>query len=279
MPLALITGANAGLGFETARGLAAKGFEVVITSRDSEKASGAIERLTNEFPDSIISSLPLNLAETESVNAFAPAFANRFGKWNVLVNNAGAKVLPEYSETDSGVEYHFGVNAVGHFAITADLMKHRGAVARVVSVSSIVARWASSILGPLGSETGYSRGESYGASKFSNLLFALELEKRFGSSAFSSVAAHPGFARAQPYGPASTRVLESFLAQSATRGALPIIEAASDDSVSGGSYLVPKVLELWGEPKSGRLAENCTLENQEKNWEILEKLSGRKLVI
>lgn len=279
MPLALITGANIGLGFETARGLASKGFDVVITSRNPEKAARATDRLVREFPHSMISSLPLDLAKSESVDAFAPAFAERFGQWNVLVNNAGAKVLLQYSETDSGVEYHFGVNAVGHFSITADLMKFRGAVSKVVSVSSIVARWASSALGPLGSPTRYSRGESYGASKLSNLLFALELERRFGSSTFSSVAAHPGFARAQPYGPPSTAFFESFLAQSAARGALPIIEAASESSVLGGGYRVPNVFELWGNPKSGKLPKTCTLENQEKNWEILENLSGRKLFI
>ena len=279
MPLALITGANTGLGFETARGLLAQGFEVVITSRDQTKAQNAIGRLQDEFPRGKVSSLRLDLSMSASVDGFAPAFSERYGSWDVLVNNAGAKVLPEYSETDSGIEYHYGVNAVGHFAITADLLKFRAPVSRVVSVSSIVARWASSTLGPFCSKTNYSRGQSYAASKFSNLLFALELQRRFGSSTFSSVAAHPGFARAEPYGPASTRFFESFLAQSAALGALPIIEAASKKEITGGSYRAPKVLELWGKPSEGKLAKNCTLENQEKNWLILEKLSGRNLVL
>ena len=279
MPIALITGANAGLGFETARGLLSKGFEVVITSRDQHRASDAIRRLLAEFPDAAVSSLPLDLAKRESVDAFAPLFANRFEQWDVLVNNAGAKVLLEYSETDSGVEYHFGVNAVGHFAITADLMKFRGPVSRVVSVSSIVARWAKATLGPVGTRNQYLRGASYGVSKLSNLLFALELDRRFGSDTFSSVAAHPGFARAEPYGPASTRFFESILAQSADRGALPIIESAASGSISGGSYRVPRVLELWGQPREGLKAKSCNLENQVKNWEILEKLSGRKLAL
>lgn len=277
MPLALITGSSVGLGFETARGLASKGFEVVLTSRNQGRAIKAINLLTREFPNTGIFSLPLDLAVGDSVDAFGPAFGQRFGKWDVLVNNAGAKVLLEYSETDSGVEYHFGVNAVGHFAITADLMKYRAPVSRVVSVSSIVAQWASSAVGPSGSKTRYFRGQSYGASKLSNLLFALELERRFGSNAFRSVAAHPGFARAEPYGPVSTRFFESFLAQSAAHGALPIIQAASDEMIAGGSYRVPKVLELWGQPKEGLLAKSCTIENQERNWQILEQLSGRKL--
>jgi NAD(P)-dependent dehydrogenase (short-subunit alcohol dehydrogenase family) len=279
MPLALITGANAGLGFESARGLLARGFEVVLTSRDKTRAQTAIARLRDEFPKGQISSLPLDLSIASSVDAFASAFSARYPSWDVLINNAGAKVLLEYSETDSGIEYHFGANAVGHFAITADLLRFRASVSRVVTVTSIVARWAKPTLGPIGSKANYSRGESYGASKLSNLLFALELERRFGSSTFSSVAAHPGFARAEPYGPPSTRFFESFLAQSAARGALPIIEAASEKNVAGGSYRAPKVLELWGEPGRGILPKSCTLENQEENWEILEKLSGRKLAL
>lgn len=279
MPLAVITGASLGLGFQTARGLLATGYEVLITSRDRGRAKSATSRLLNEFPKGTVSSLQLDLSSASSIEAFTPAFKTRFDTWDVLVNNAGAKVLLDYTETDSGVEYHFGANAVGHFALTADLMKHRAPISRVVSVSSIVARWASASLGPLGSESNYSRGQSYGASKLSNLLFALELDRRFGSSEFSSVAAHPGFARAEPYGPASTRFLESLLAQSAERGALPIVEAASNALVSGGSYRVPKLFELWGKPKEGRMAKSCTLENQERNWTILESLSGRKLVI
>jgi NAD(P)-dependent dehydrogenase (short-subunit alcohol dehydrogenase family) len=278
MPLALITGANVGLGFETARGLLTKGYEVVITSRDQARGQKAIDRLRDEYPQGRVSAIPLDLARASSVDGFAVAFAARFGTWDLLVNNAGAKVLLDYAETDSGVEYHFGVNAVGHFALTADLLRHRGPKSRVVSVSSIVARWAPQTLGPTGSSENYSRGESYAASKLSNLLFALELEKRFGSSSFSSVAAHPGFARAQPYGPASTRFFESFLAQSATRGALPVI-ASAEDGIPGGSYLAPKHLELWGNPELAKLPGACTLENQELNWKILEDLSGRKLAV
>ena len=279
MPLALITGANAGLGFESARGLLARGFEVVLTSRDQARAEKALGRLRDEYPKGQISALSLDLSISSSVDALASAFSARFPSWDVLINNAGAKVLLEYSETDSGIEYHYGVNAVGHFAITADLLKFRAPISRVVSVTSIVARWANPTLGPIGSKANYSRGESYGASKLSNLLFALELERRFGSSAFSSVAAHPGFARAEPYGPPSTRFFELLLAQTAARGALPIIEAATDSNVVGGSYRAPRVFELWGEPGDGALAKSCTLENQAENWQILEELSGRKLTL
>ena len=279
MPLAIVTGANTGLGFETARGLLRLGFEVVITSRDFERGDKAVARLRSEYPESQISALELDLSNQSSVRAFAPSYIRTHKNWDVLVLNAGAKVLSNYRETDSGIEYHFGVNAVGHFALVADLLTLRASVARVVTVSSIVARFAPSELGPAGSALSYSAGASYSASKLSNYLFAMELQSRFGSESFSSLAAHPGFARAEPYGPQSTRFFESFLAQSAAQGALPIIEAATDSSLPGGSYRVPKILELWGQPTEGIVPKISNRESQLKNWEILETLSGRTLAL
>jgi NAD(P)-dependent dehydrogenase (short-subunit alcohol dehydrogenase family) len=279
MPLAIITGANTGLGFETARGLLQVGFEVVITSRNLERGEKAVARLKSEYPNGQISALALDLSNQSSVRAFAPRFTQAHKKWDVLVLNAGAKVLSSYQETDSGIEYHFGVNAVGHFALVSDLLALRAAVARVVSVSSIVARFAPRALGPAGSPKSYSAGASYSASKLSNYLFAIELQNRFGSESFSSLAAHPGFARAEPYGPKSTRFFESFMAQSAAKGALPIIEAATDSSLPGGSYRVPKILELWGEPSEGIVPKITNRESLIKNWEILETLSGKTLAL
>ena len=279
MPLAIITGANTGLGFETARGLLQVGFEVVITSRNLERGEKAVARLRSEYPNGQISALALDLSNQSSVRAFAQRFTQAHKKWDVLVLNAGAKVLSSYQETDSGIEYHFGVNAVGHFALVADLLALRAPVARVVSVSSIVARFAPSALGPAGSPKSYSAGASYSASKLSNYLFAIELQNRFGSESFSSLAAHPGFARAEPYGPKSTRFFESFMAQSAAKGALPIIEAATDSSLPGGSYRVPKILELWGEPSEGIVPKFTNRESLIKNWEILETLSGKTLAL
>lgn len=279
MAIAIITGANVGLGFETARGLLGSGFEVVITSRDDQKARIALDRLRAQFPKGQVSSIDLDLSKADSVNQFASKFASRFGRWDVLVNNAGAKVLKDFKQTDSNIEYHFGVNAVGHFAITADLLPHRSSGARVVSVSSIVARFAPRKLGPMGSQKSYSAGESYAASKLANLLFALELANKASSSDLISVAAHPGFARAEPYGPKSTRFFESFLAQSAESGARPQIQAAVDGSIKSGSYLGPRYLELWGPSGQAKIPVSCTEANLKSNWEILESLSGRKLTL
>jgi NAD(P)-dependent dehydrogenase (short-subunit alcohol dehydrogenase family) len=279
MPLAIVTGANTGLGFETALALASKGFEVLITSRSSLKGNAAVSRITNANPTAKVSMLELDLASMESINKFVSAYSANYGTWDVLVNNAGAKILSNYAETDFGVEYHYGVNAVGHFALTMDLLKHRAGNSRVVSVASIIARFAPSKLGPAGSKQNYQAGMSYSASKLANLAFALELENLLGSESFSSLAAHPGFARAEPYGPKTTRFFESFLAQSAKAGARPIVEAATNKNIPGGSYLGPKYLELWGDSASAKIPARLTPNELSQNWKILENLSGKKLIV
>jgi NAD(P)-dependent dehydrogenase (short-subunit alcohol dehydrogenase family) len=279
MPLAIITGANTGLGFETATALASKGYQVLITSRSASKGNEAVARITNANPMAKASMLELDLSSMESINSFVSNYRASYGAWDLLVNNAGAKILSNYSETDFGVEYHFGVNAVGHFALTMDLLQHRAEHSRVVSVASIIARVAPKKLGPAGSRENYQAGMSYSASKLANLAFALELENLLGSDSFSSLAAHPGFARAEPYGPKTTRFFESFLAQSAKAGARPIVEAASSTTIPGGSYLGPKYLELWGDSASAKIPSRLTPEELRHNWQILEKLSGKKLVV
>jgi NAD(P)-dependent dehydrogenase (short-subunit alcohol dehydrogenase family) len=279
MPLAIVTGANTGLGFETAVALASKGFHVVITSRSILKGDEAVSRITHTNPVAKVSMMELDLASMESINNFVSAYSKNYGDWDVLVNNAGAKILPNYAETDFGVEYHYGVNAVGHFALTMDLLKHRAANSRVVSVASIIARFAPSRLGPAGSKQNYQAGMSYSASKLANLAFALELEKILGSDSFSSVVAHPGFARAEPYGPKTTRLFESFLAQSAKSGARPIVEAATNKGIPGGSYLGPKYLELWGDSAAAKIPARLTTGQLSQNWKILEDLSGKKLIV
>ena len=279
MPLAIVTGANTGLGFETAVALASKGFEVLITSRSTLKGNAAVSRITSANPMAKVSMMELDLASMESINKFVSAYRANYGAWDVLVNNAGAKILSNYAQTDFGVEYHYGVNAVGHCALTMDLLNNRAVNSRVVSVASIIARFAPSKLGPAGSKQNYQAGMSYSASKLANLAFALELENLLGSESFSSLAAHPGFARAEPYGPKATRFFESFLAQSAKAGARPIVEAATNKNIPGGSYLGPKYLELWGDSASAKIPSRLNPDELSQNWRILENISGKQLIV
>lgn len=273
---ALVTGGSTGLGFETAIGLARAGMDVSVTTRYPEIGAKVAAKLAEQFPDQKFDWFDLDLAQTSSVNSFAERFLTVHKNFDVLILNAGAKIIQDFKRTDSGIEYHFGVNAVGHFALTMDLLPHRNKGSRVVSVSSIVARIAHPHLGPQGDESNYSPAQSYASSKLANLLFAIELGNRLGEQNVS-VAAHPGFSKAEPYGSKMTTFFESFLAQTSTMGAKPIIRAALSPTPS--VYTGPKVFELWGEPANAIIPKAVSSYNLERNWQILSELSGRDLLI
>lgn len=274
---AIVTGGSLGLGFETSLALAELGHQVILTSRSEARGLKAIAEIQTKHPNAEVSFLELDLARAQSVDSFSNRFASLDQTWDVLILNAGAKILPRFNNTDFGVEYHFGVNAVSHFAITADLMRHRSDAARVVSVSSIIARIAKPRLGPQGLQQRYNPGESYAASKLSNLLFAIELDRRSSNQGITSVAAHPGFARAEPYGTIFTTWAEGLMAQSARSGSRPIIRAALSKDLAGGSYLGPKVFELWGRPSNATVPKFLNQQMLEENWRILTELSGRSI--
>lgn len=274
---AIITGGTAGLGLETVRALLAAGYRVGFTYRNQAKGAMILERLGSEYSSELVEALPLDLSKSASIKSFAQRVSNQFGNWDVLVNNAGAKVLRQYCETDFGCEYHFGANALGHFALTKSLLASANNSARIVSVSSIVAHIAPAGVGPVGSAKSYSPGASYAASKLANLMFSMELNRRVPQGKVRSLAAHPGFARAQPYGSATTKFFESLLAQSASKGALPIISAAIDPAPT--DYLGPKYLELWGRPTDARIPRTITRDRLNQNWEILERMSQQLLGI
>jgi NAD(P)-dependent dehydrogenase (short-subunit alcohol dehydrogenase family) len=271
MKLAIVTGGSLGVGFETARRLARGGYDILIGSRDPGAGLSARERLVAEFPNRDIRWEPLDLANSESIDRFS----GQVERFDILVNNAGAKVLPRYVETNLGIEYHFGVNSVGHFSLVSKLLPRSQEGFRIVTVSSIVARFAPKSLGPSGSAATYKPSDSYSASKLSNLLFALELDDRLGGRG-KSIAAHPGFARAEPYGTRLTRFAEYALAQSAASGSKPIFEACI--AKNPPKYLAPKILELWGSPAIGKLPRQVSKEAMKENWEILERLAGHKLL-
>jgi NAD(P)-dependent dehydrogenase (short-subunit alcohol dehydrogenase family) len=279
MKSVVVTGATKGIGRAVAEIFAENNFRVCVCARTGEDLDQMSEAWTSGFPGREILTIQADLSDRSQAEMFGARILEKWGGADVLVNNAGAKILSNYAETDFGVEYHYGVNAVSHFALTMDLLKHRAGNSRVVSVASIIARFAPSKLGPAGSKQNYQAGMSYSASKLANLAFALELENLLCSESFSSLAAHPGFARAEPYGPKTTRFFESFLAQSAKAGARPIVEAATNNEIRGGSYLGPKYLELWGDSASAKIPARLTREQLIQNWKILENLSGKKLIV
>ena len=261
---AIITGANAGLGFEVARKFLTDRVDLVMGSRSLDKGEAARQRLLLEFPEARIELVRLDLSDFESIESFAKQAGV---KWDFLVNNAGAKIESPYKQTAQGHEWHLGVNHLGHFALTKALWPKASLAATVVTVSSIVARRGKLDLNPTKE---ISAGAAYANSKLMNYAFATILAERIKLTQKKSNAAHPGFARANAYGNSFVRFGEYILAQSAESGARPISAACHSEN---GSYLAPKNFELWGRPKFAKRPELNQLELSDF-WSRSEELTG-----
>src|SRR6266478_9700434 len=195
--LAVVTGANTGLGFETAQVLAARGASVVLAVRDIEKGKRAAARITGTVPGANIMVQPLDLTSLDSIRAAAGELRAQHPRIDLLVNNAGVMFPPNWT-TGDGFELQFGTNHLGHFAFTGLLLEQMLPVpgSRVVTVSSLAHRIGARInFGDLQSQRSYSRAGAYSQSKLANLLFTYELQRRLsGAGTTIAVAAHPGLA-------------------------------------------------------------------------------------
>lgn len=288
--VAIVTGANSGLGCETATALAAKGAHVVLACRDASRAQGAVDAIRKAAPHASIEVLPLDLASLASIRAFAEAFSARHARLDLLCNNAGVMALPRRTTAD-GFEMQLGTNHLGHFALTGLLLPRLLDTprARVVSVSSSMHRPGRMHFDDLQLERGYAKWKSYQQSKLANLLFAYELDRRLrkaGTSAIS-VAAHPGYAATnlQTVGAKmeGAKFFEQIyllgnrlFAQSAAMGALPTLYAATAPAVQGGDYFGPgSFFEMWGHPKKvGSTARSKDTADAARLWDISEQLTG-----
>jgi len=271
----LVTGANSGIGFETARVLAEKGAGVVLACRNPDKGREALSRVTGDA-----TLMALDLASLESVAAFAEAFAARFDALDLLVNNAGVMV-PPFGRTADGFETQFGTNHLGHFALTARLLpmlKDRPG-ARIVTISSMAHRWGRMDFGNLNAEKRYRAWPAYGQSKLANLLFTYELERRLraaGAGAIA-VAAHPGWTATNLQGDGLfMRACNRVLAMEPLAGALPTLMAATDPDVRGGDYVGPDgPFGLRGAPtKVASTKASHDPEAARRLWEVSEALTG-----
>lgn len=284
--VAIVTGANSGIGFEAARELARKGAEVTLACRSVERGRGALDVLRAELPAASADLMELDLASLDSIARFADAFRDRHERLDVLANNAGIMAVP-YARTADGFESQNGVNHLGHFALTGRLLDLIAATpgARVVNVSSAAHRNASMDFGNLLYENGgYSPIRAYGRSKLANLLFTHELQRRFEAAGVDALAlsAHPGFSdtglavhlrrgwRAPLMG------LIALMSQSAARGALPTLRAAADPDARGGQYYGPhgfmgiRGLPVAVEPSDAARDGDAAL----RLWEASERLTG-----
>jgi NAD(P)-dependent dehydrogenase (short-subunit alcohol dehydrogenase family) len=288
--LAIVTGANAGLGYETALALAAAGAEVIVAARNRSKGAEAVRRILAQYPSARARLELVDLASLASVRDFAVRIAADCGQIDLLINNAGVMMPPRRQITTDGFELQFGVNYLAHFALTAQLLPalRRAAAPRVVSLSSGAHHSGVIQFDDLQWERrAYRPWPAYSQSKLAMLMFALELQRRSDAAGWGLIsnAAHPGFARTEliANGPGArsvfavlTGILGPLISQSAADGALPTLFAAtSPEAVAGGYYGPSRRFEMKGPPKRARVARRARDEAAAARlWDVSEQLTG-----
>ncbi len=282
--VAVVTGANSGLGLVTARELARAGARVVLASRTTEKGEGAAASIRSAVPGADVAAAILDLADLDSVRAFAASAPARL---DLLINNAGVMAAPRRL-TRQGFESQFGTNHLGHFALTGLLLPAllTAPAPRVVTVSSTMHRAGKIHFDDLQGERRYRRWGSYEQSKLANLMFCFELQRRAVAAGvpLESMAAHPGYAATNLQSAGTDRFYERWFmaignrlfAQSAEMGALPTLYAATLAGLPGGTYAGPGGRsEQRGYPKVVTAAGKAYDEQAWRRlWEVSEQLTG-----
>ncbi|WP_066359939.1 SDR family NAD(P)-dependent oxidoreductase [Herbidospora mongoliensis] len=287
--VAVITGGNTGIGFETAKALAARGGSVVLAVRDLDKGKRAAAEIITAVPDADVMVRRLDLASLASIREAADELRATHDRIDLLINNAGLMYAPRKTTAD-GFEMQFGTNHLGHFALTGLLLDMMLPVpgSRVVTVSSAGHRQGGPIdFGDVNWNTReYSRVAAYGNSKLANLMFTYELQRRLsGAGGTIAVAAHPGGSdtggsrtsvSSQPwYFRAFFALVRPLLIQPAEMGALPSLRAATDPAIRGGQYVGPDGFqESRGYPKVVRSSPRShDPAAQRRLWTISEELT------
>ncbi len=283
--IAIVTGSNSGIGFETARVLAGKGATVVMACRNLEKASPKADEIRAAHPGAHVEVMQLDLSDLGSVQRFAEAFRAEHARLDLLINNAGIMV-PPYGKTAQGFETQFGVNHLGHFALTGSLLDliTNTPGSRIVTVSSIAHYMGRIDFADLNWEKGYRAQAAYGQSKIANLLFTYELQRRLAAAGKDTiaVAAHPGWTETNLQEHAKgVKFLNRFLAQEPLMGALPTLYAAAEPSVHGAEYFGPSgFMEMNGPPKKVKSNKRSHDRNvAERLWNVSEELTGVRFQI
>jgi NAD(P)-dependent dehydrogenase (short-subunit alcohol dehydrogenase family) len=286
--VAVVTGANSGLGYITARELARRGARVALACRSEVRGREAVARLIAEVPDAAIELRPLDMADLASIRRFADSVQASYPALDLLINNAGVMAIPR-RQTADGFEMQFGTNHLGHFALTGLLlpMLVNQPGARVVTVSSNAHKPGSIDFDDIMHERSYRRWKVYSDSKLANLLFAFELQRRLSAidAPLISVAAHPGTAATNLVKPGAEgnpvkqlvmSVGVRIVGQSQAQGALPQLYAATSPDARGGEYYGPNgIAENRGYPK--RIDSTSASKNTEtatRLWSLSEDLTG-----
>lgn len=283
--IAIVTGSSSGIGEEAAKVLAGKGAEVVIAVRNNKKGEAANSRILKAFPTAKLEVMHLDLADLASVRKFADEFKAKYGRLDLLVNNAGVMV-PPYSKTKDGFELQFGTNHLGHFTLTSRLfeMLEKTVGSRVVNVSSIAHHRGNLDFDDLNWESrSYAPWSAYGDSKIANLYFTRELARR--SSANGSdvkiTAAHPGWTATDLQRHSGIAdFLNGFLAMPVQKGALPTLRAAVDETADNASYYGPDGLrEMWGFPVQVQPNDRAKdPEIAKRLWNVSEEMTDEKFL-
>ena len=282
----IITDANSGLGYECTLALAEKGGTVIMACRSLERAQHSLDAIRQAVPSASLESMELDLASLKSVCAFAESFKNKYDRLDVLINN-GSPIIAERSITEDGFESHFGVNHLGHFALTGLLLGIllKTPSSRVVTVGSREHVNGKIQWDDLMSERSYDWTTAYRQSKLANMLFAFELSRGLGAMGSStlSVAAHPGLARTgwvennlSGFIKVLGKIKSLISYQRASLTALPVLYAAVDPNAKSGSYYGPEH-DTKGYPVEVQASEAAYNETDaERLWELSEKLTGVK---
>jgi len=282
--VAIVTGANSGLGLITARELARRGAEVVVACRSVAKGAAAAADIKAATGGPAPRISQLDLGSLDSVRRFAGEFSDQ--RVDLLVNNAGVMMTPRMVTID-GFELQLGTNHLGHFALTGLLLPslERGDSSRVVTVSSNEHKGGRLDFDDLQQEAGYSPRGAYQRSKLANAVFAIELDRRLRALAapVMSVFAHPGYSATNLQSSGPTGVAKALMAisnrvvaQSADRGALPTLYAATAAAVEGGQYFGPDgIAEMRGFPtRTKAIPEAYDQATGTRLWEVSEELTG-----
>lgn len=288
--VAIVTGANSGLGLESTKALAAKGATVVMACRNLSKAEKAKAEVLQTVPNAKLDVMHLDNASLDSVKGFADAFKDKYGRLDILLNNAGVMAIP-HKETADGFEMQLGVNHLAHFALTGHLLDVLTSTpnARIHNTSSSAAFNGSINFDDLMGEQGYDRWGAYGQSKLANAVFAKELNRRLKAAGHDTISnsSHPGLVMTNlqenslemsgtPFLERLLyRILGPLLAQDISMGVLPQLMASTAPDAKGGVFYGPRKFRLRGYPAEQKV--NSAVDDAalcKRFWEVSEKLTG-----
>ena len=288
----IITGANSGIGFQNSIQFTRKHGTVIIACRNIDKGQKSLDKLKKKVPDAQVELSRLDLASLASIKEFVETFKQKYNRLDVLLNNAGIMMVP-YGKTLDGFESQIGTNHLGHFALTAwlfDVLKATEG-SRIVNVSSSGHRFGEMDFNDFLFEQNYGRVKAYGRSKFCNLLFTYELDRKLRAKEINvlAVASHPGTAKTglgdHLFGPSRIvlkPIVMTIISQSAYKGSLPSARAATDPQVQSGDYYGSKGLfgETRGSPQKVQSNEQShNVEDAKKLWVVSEQLTGINFTI